>query len=63
MTVRLCRARWLAAALLVPTLMSRKSGEDLTYSQFRSEVEQGNVDSITVTNGWRITSPVWNCHS
>ena len=40
----------LAAALLVPTLMSRKSGEDLTYSQFRSEVEQGNVDSITVNN-------------
>jgi cell division protease FtsH len=40
----------LAAALLVPTLLSGKGGEDITYSQFRSEVEQGNVDSITVNN-------------
>src|SRR5262245_32328035 len=40
----------LAAALLVPTLLSRKNGEDITYTQFRSEVEQGNVDSITVNN-------------
>jgi cell division protease FtsH len=40
----------LAGALLVPTLLSRKSGEDITYSQFRTEVQQGNVESITVNN-------------
>ena len=32
------------------TLLSKKSGEDITYSQFRSEVQDGNVDSITVNN-------------
>ena len=40
----------LAGALLIPMLLSKKSGEDITYSQFRSEVQDGNVDSITVNN-------------
>jgi len=40
----------LAGALLIPMLLSKRGGEDITYSQFRSEVQDGNVDSITVNN-------------
>ena len=40
----------LAGALLIPMLLSKTGGEDITYSQFRSEVQDGNVDSITVNN-------------
>ncbi len=40
----------LAGALLIPMLLSKKGGEDITYSQFRTEVQNGNVDAITVNN-------------
>jgi cell division protease FtsH len=40
----------LAGALLIPMLLSKKGGEDITYSQFRTEVQNGTVDSITVNN-------------
>ena len=40
----------LAGALLIPTLLSRSDGSDISYSEFRSLVEQGEVESITVNN-------------
>ncbi len=40
----------LAGALLIPTLLSRSDGRDISYTEFRSLVEQGDVESITVNN-------------
>ncbi|HEX6985630.1 MAG TPA: ATP-dependent metallopeptidase FtsH/Yme1/Tma family protein, partial [Planctomycetaceae bacterium] len=40
----------LAASLLLPPLLSDTSGEDITYSAFLDEVEQGRVRSLTWDN-------------
>src|SRR6056297_250238 len=51
----------LAAAFLVPSLWPSDSGESLEYSEWRTQVIEGNIDTATIQNGsGRITGTFTN---
>src|SRR6187431_269187 len=41
----------LAAAFLVPSLWPSDSGESLTYNEWRTQVEEGNIDTAVINTG------------